>query len=289
MKLFSLKRRGLGVGLKLLFFCVLAFIVGMFMSVWWLLPIEQLQQRVLQQVSQETGVQLQGENAALVFPFGLSLDLTIRSEVPELNDLKINNLRLNPVWTSLVTGSPAARMKGSLAGGEFVSIITSDSDLSAELSDIDLVQVTRSDLPYRLQGALFAQADAEQLEGGGQRAQGDFQITVSQAVALGLDQIGLDAELPLGQLEIAGQFSNMRINLEQAIMTGGAMDVSGSGTIFVGATPAQTRLNLNVRLQPTEQTPAGLRDLLTLTGVRPGADGSYQVQIGGNLARPTMR
>lgn len=289
MKLFTLKRRGLGGGLKLFFFCAMMFVVGFFLSLWWWLPIEALQQRVMQQLSRETGLELRGENAALVFPPGLRLDVMIRSEVPELNDPDIRDLHLTPVWTSLVTGSPAAKVKGSLAGGQFVSIITSSGDLNAEVSDLDILQLLRSDLPYRLRGSLFVQAGAEQLAAGGQRAQGDFQITIREAVALGLDQIGLNAELPLGQVQIAGQFSNMRITLEQAVMTGGAMNVDGSGTIFVGATPIQTRLNLNVRLQPTEQTPAGLRDLLSLTGVRPGADGSYQVQIGGNLARPTMR
>ncbi len=289
MKLRMPTFRGLGSGLKLFFIGALMFVIGALLSFWWLLPVEPLQQRVLQEISRETGVQMQAQNTALMFPGGLRMDMVIRSQVPELNDFAVDNLRLRPVWTSLVTGSPAVSMKGLLAGGAITSTMTGKGALDTEVRGLDILRLLRADLPYRLGGVLSAQVKADRLLGGARQAEGAFTVDVGEAVALGLDQIGFDPELPLGRIQVTGQFENMRVNLERAVITGGALEVNGSGTIFAGATPAKTRLNLSVRLQPTARTPAGLRDLLSLTGARPDADGSYQFQIGGTLARPVMR
>ena len=86
-----------------------------------------------------------------------------------------------------------------------------------------------------------------------------------------------------------GKFSRNRLSLEEIVATQGALELSGGGTLLVGDKPESTRLNLSLRIHTAPSTPEGLRDLLSVTGIRPAADGSYLLRIGGTLAKPVVR
>lgn len=289
MKALGLERHRMIGNVKLLLVCLLVFGAGFMVSFWAFFPADMLQQRVIHEISRESGIAMRGENGAILLPLGLKLDLTLYSDVPELADIHVTDLRVTPAWISLFSTNQALQLRGKLAGGRIDSRIWRNSDAQVQLRDVMLLLLQQDDIPYRVRGSLSAQLQGEHFAAGVNRAQGNFTIDVQQAAILGLEQIGLEADMPLGQLQASGRFGERRLNLEQLVVSGGALDISGSGTMLMGATPAQTRLNLNIRLQPTQQTPEGVRDLLMLTGVRPGADGSYQLQIGGTLARPVTR
>lgn len=274
---------------KLLLICILVFILGVFIAFWAFFPVDAVQQRMVHEISRESGIKMRGDRPSMLMPLGVKMDLTIYPDIPELADIDVTDLRITPAWMSLLTSNQALLLKGNVAGGRIDSRIGSNSDVNVQLREVMLLLLQQGDLPYRLRGSLSGQLQGEQLAAGVNGAQGTFTLDVQQAAILGLDQIGLGADMPLGQLQVSGRFGERRLNLEQVVVSGGALDLSGNGTVLMGGTPAQTRLNLNVRLQPTQQTPEGVRDLLMLTGVRPGADGSYQLQIGGTLARPVMR
>lgn len=278
-----------GTDLRLLAVCLVLFCVSSFFSFWVFFPAEVLQQRLVQEISRETGLRMHGEQATMLVPLGLEFNLTIFPDQPEMVPLEIESLRLTPVWTSLLTLNQAVHVKGSLAQGEVSARLWRNGDINLSLQDLALLNLQEQDLPYRLGGSLQLLFQGEKLLEQGVQGEGRFNLDIRDLVLFGLERLGLPADVPLGLLQMNGRFSEARVSIEQLVATGGVLELSGGGTLLVGATPEQTRLNLNVRLHPTRQTPESMRDLLLLTGTRPGSDGSYTLQIGGTLARPVMR
>lgn len=281
--------RGLAKNSRLFVLCLLLFCVSAFFSFWVFFPADILQQRIVKEVSRESGIRMRGEQASMLVPLGLKLNLMVYPGNPGIADLQIENLQLTPAWTTLLSPNQAADLKGSLAGGQLIVRAWRNGNLTFRFQNVGLLELQRADLAYRADGLLSAQFQGEQLANEGSRGQGTFHFDVQNLQLLGLEQIGLPTDFPLGLLQVSGRFSETRVSIEQVVATGGALELSGGGTLLLGATPEQTRLNLNLRLHPTQQTPDSVRDLLSLTGARPTADGSYTLQIGGSLARPTIR
>ncbi|MBW6508636.1 MAG: type II secretion system protein GspN [Desulfuromonadales bacterium] len=284
-----LSGRGPNSSLRLFGICLVLFCVSSFFSFWVFFPAEVLQQRLVQQISRETGLRMHGEQATMLMPLGIKFDLTIYPDQPGMIPLVVDDLRLTPLWTSLLTLNQAVHLKGFIAQGDVSARVWRNGNVNVSLQDLSLLDLQESDLSYRLGGALNLRLIGEELLSPGAQGGGRFNADIRDALVLGLERIGLPADVSLGQLQINGHFSESRVSVEQLVASGGVLELSGGGTLLIGATPEQTRINLNVRLHPTRQTPENIRDLLMLTGIRPGADGSYTLQIGGTVARPLMR
>lgn len=273
---------------RLFLFCLLLFVVSGLLSCWIFFPADVLQRYLLREVAQQTGLRMEGSEAEMLFPLGLELDLKAYPRHPELLPLLFSDLQVTPVWTSLLSGSPAADLQADFAGGSVDAQITADGQLQLALQGIKVDTLQQADLPYRLQGELsghLAVADmATALNG-----KGDFTLQLHDSYLLGLELFGLPERLPLGLLQLAGKFNQRRFSIEKVLLTEGNIEMSGGGTLLIAETPEQTRLNLNLRLHPTQSTPDSLRDLLNLSGVKPTADGSYLLRVSGTLARPTLR
>jgi len=281
--------RTLGTNLRLFTLCLVLFCVSSFFSFWFFFPAEVLQQRLVQEISRETGIRMRGDHATMLMPLGMKFDLTIFPDQSGIAPLKIEHLRLTPMWTSLLTLNQAVHVNGTLAQGDVSARLWRNGNINVSLKDVALLELQDQDLPYRLAGSLKLLLQGEELLVQGTQGDGRFNVDISDIMLSGLERIGLPTDVPMGLLQLNGHFSESRVIVEQLVATGGVIELSGGGTLLVGATPEQTRLNLNVRLHPTRQTPNDIRDLLMLTGVRPGSDGSYSLQIGGTAARPVMR
>lgn len=284
-----LSGRGPGSNLRLFAVCLALFCVTSFFSFWVFFPAEVLQQRLVQEISRETGLRMHGEHATMLMPLGLKFDLTVYPDQPGITPLVLDDLRLTPLWTSLLTLNQAVQLKGSVTQGNASARLWRNGNVSVSLQDLTLLDLQEPDLPYRLGGALNGRLVGEKLLAPGGQGEGRFDADIRDMLVFGLERIGLPTDVSLGLLQINGHFSESRVSIEQLVATGGVLELSGGGTLLIGATPEQTRLNLNVRLHPTRQTPENVRDLLMLTGVRPGPDGSYSLQIGGTAARPLLR
>ncbi|HMB17068.1 MAG TPA: type II secretion system protein GspN [Pelovirga sp.] len=281
--------RALGTNLRLFTLCLVLFCVSSVFSFWVFFPAEVLQQRLVQEISREAGLRMHGEQASMLMPLGLKFDLTVFPDQPGITPLEIEQLRLTPLWTSLLTLNQAVHLNGSLAQGTVSARLWRNGNIAVSLQEVALLELQEQDLPYRLEGSLDLFFQGEELLVPGVQSEGRFNMDINDIVLLGLERIGLPPDVSLGMLRMNGHFSESRVSIEQLVATGGVLELSGGGTLLVGATPEQTRLNLNVRLHPTNQTPENLRDLLMLTGPRPGPDGSYTLQIGGTAARPLIR
>ncbi len=273
---------------RLFLFCFLLFVISAFLSFWMFFPADVLQRRLVHEVSQQTGLKMQGRNAAMLFPLGLKLDLSIYSAIPEMTDLELTELEVTPLWRRLFSTDRAVNLTANLAGGQLDINAGQSGQVNLKCSNIAVVALQELDMPYRVSGRLTGQLDGENLSEN-MTGHGDFAIRLNSAQVLGLERIGLPANFSVGVLRLEGNFDQRRFSLEKVVLTGGAIELSGGGNILVGETPEQTRLNLNVRLHPTALTPDSLGNLLNVTGVRPTADGSYLLRIGGTLAKPIIR
>lgn len=292
MRLFSAiqPRRMVLKGNRRLFFgCLLLFLFSAAISFWYAFPAEVLQRYLVQELSGQSKLRVAGSDAEVIFPFGLQLNLEVETGVAEINDpVMIRNLRLTPAWGRLLTGSFLVDMQGLLADGNFSGQLNRSGQLQLEFTAIDLAELQAQDSAYRLEGQLSGSleiSDLESLLGG----RGQFSLQLDNGFLRGLNRLGLPEKLPIGTVQLAGQFYQQRLSIEKAVMFGGAAEISGGGTLLAADTAGQTRLNLNLRLKPTAQTPESARSLLDVSGVKPTADGSYLLRIGGSLARPVVR
>ncbi|MFK5927671.1 MAG: type II secretion system protein GspN [Desulfuromusa sp.] len=273
---------------RLFFLCLLLFVSSAFLSLWLFFPADVLQQRLIQKVSQQTGVEMRGRNAGMLFPMGLELDLSIYPEIPGLNDLELTGLQISPVWRSFFSTDQKVNLVGALAAGEIDVDAGKSGQINLKLRDISLLALQQPDMPYRLGGKLTGQLDGKNVSQE-MNGRGSFSFYLSDTRVLGLEKIGLPGNFSAGVLRLKGKFDQRRISLEEVVLTGGDLELSGGGNILIGGTSEQTRLNLNVRLHPTSTTPESLQDLLHMTGIRPTADGSYLLRIGGSLTKPIIR
>ncbi|MCK4501874.1 MAG: type II secretion system protein GspN [Desulfuromonadales bacterium] len=286
MKNFSWQR-GTGNG-RLFILCLLLFVVSAFFSFWFAFPADLLQQRLLQKVSQQTGTEMRGHNASMLFPLGLELDLTIFPAIAELNDLQLLGLRVTPGWGNLLSGKVAVNLQGALAGGKIEVDAATDGWIDTSFSDIALAPLQHPDLSYQVRGLLSGQIVDVNIAADNKPG-GEFSLQIDGARLVGLEKVGLSADLLIGDLSLEGKVGRQRLNLEKISLLGGVLELSGGGNIMLGETASQTRLNLNIRLHPTATTPESLLDLLSLTGVRPTVDGSYLLRLGGTLLKPIIR
>ncbi|WP_321366217.1 type II secretion system protein GspN [uncultured Desulfuromusa sp.] len=268
--------------------CLLLFIVSTFLSTWLFFPIEAIQRRLLQNVSQQTGLDMRGRNATLLFPLGIGLDLSIYPDIPGLNDLEITELQVSPVWHSLFSSDKRLNLTGTLATGQFDVDAAESGVIHTQFKNVALAALQKADLLYRISGTVTGRFSGENLSEN-MEGQGDFSFHVVNVQIKGLEKIGLPASFSAGTLRLDGKFDQRRFSLEKVVLSEGFLDLSGGGNVLIGETPEQTRLNLNVRLHRTATTPDSLQELFNLTGIKPTADGSYLMRIGGTLAKPIIR
>ena len=272
---------------RLLFFCLLLFVLSAAVSFWAFFPAQVVQRRLVQEASRQSGLQMTSNHASLLFPLGIELDLKIFPKIPQLAPITLQDFRISPVWTSLIGESRAITVQGELAGGNFKGEADQTGRVELEFNNIAVAQLQRESLPYPVTGQLQGRLIGERLSSRS-AGKGEFRARLSGGNVKGLENFGLGENFSLGTLEVEGKFSQQRLSLEKVAMLDGLLDMSGGGTLQVGETPQKTRLNLSIRLQPNQSTPAALKDMLGLTGVKPAADGSYLLRIGGTLARPIL-
>ena len=273
---------------RIFILCLLLFLVSAIVSVWFFFPVNALQRRLLQEVSQQTGLEMRGGNATMLFPLGVGLDLTIYPEIEGLNDLELKQLQISPVWSSLFSADQQVHLHGTLAGGMIDVDAAKSGGINMQFQDIPITALQQENLPYRMSGKISGQVVGENISPQ-MRGRGHFSLNLKGAQLIGLEKIGLPANFTAGTLSLQGKFDQRRFSLEKAVLTQGDLEFTGGGNILVGESSTQTRLNLNVRLHPTATTPDSLLELFNLTGIRPTADGSYLMRIGGTLAKPIIR
>lgn len=273
---------------RLFLLCLLLFLCSALFSFWIFFPAEVLQRYLVQQLVQQTGLKIEGGDAEMLLPFGLELDLSVHPNQAGLAPLLFKNLQVTPVWTQLFSGSPPVDLQAELAGGRFEAQASAKGRVQLELQAVEIAALQQADLPYRLEGKLTGRLDVED-SAAALNGKGAFDLLLQDSFLLGLDRFGLPERLTLGLLQLEGKFNQRRLSIEKILLTEGNIEMSGGGTLLLADTPEQTRLNLNIRLHPTQSTPDSLRGLIDLSGVKPTTDGSYLLRVAGTLKHPLLR
>ena len=148
---------------RLFFACLLLFSLSALLSFWFFFPAEVLQRRLIQEVSRQTNIRMQGENPAVLLPIGLRMDLSVYPDLPELVDLHVSELEITPLWSSLFSGEPKVRVQGGIAGGRFDVKADRNGNISLETDRLAVEQLLREDLDYRVNGRLTGSVNAQRL------------------------------------------------------------------------------------------------------------------------------
>ncbi len=275
---------------RLFLFCLFLFLVSGLFSFWFFFPAQMVQRYLVQELIQQTGLKMEGSEAEMLFPLGLEMDLSVDSGRSELTPLNFEDLQLTPGWTRLLSGTTAVDLQAGFSGGlvEAEAEAERSGYLLLELENVELLGLQQPHLPYRFQGQVDGTVTLADTAAG-LNGQGDFSLRLRECYLLGLERLGLPERLSLGFIQLEGKFNQRRLSLEKVLLTEGTIEMSGGGTLLVADTPEQTRINLNIRLHPTQSSPESLRDLLNLSGVKPTTDGSYLLRIAGTLERPVLR
>ncbi|HKJ04104.1 MAG TPA: type II secretion system protein GspN [Geopsychrobacteraceae bacterium] len=273
---------------RLIPLCVLLFLVSILVGFVTGFPTEVLRERLVQEMSAQTGLAVSSDSLELGLPAKVEFNLSIDPNHPQVAPLTFTRLQITPVWSSLFSSARAASLQGQFAEGNIDAEVGADDHLQLEIDGMRLGPLQNPANPYRLDGSLKGQIDGQQISRPG-KAEASFSAEISGLVAIGLDALSLPANLALGTLSVKGKLLGQRVTLEEVLLNGDVAELTGSGTIQLGATPRQTRLNLRVAATPGKAFPESLKPLIELSGLKPKADGSYQFRVAGTMAAAVVR
>lgn len=273
---------------RLFLLCLLLFLASSLLSFGWFFPAEVVQRSLIQRVSQQAGLKMQGSHSSMLFPLGLKLDLYVESQVEQINNIRLEGLEITPSWSSLFSGKPAAAFESRLSLGTVQALAGQGGSVEVDLSQVSLLPLQQPNNDYLLAGRISGRLVTDNAAAG-VAGKGAFNLELLDGTVTGLQRLGLPASFKLGRVQLVGKFNQNRVSIERIIAAEGMIELSGGGTLLVGQSPDKTRLNLNVRLHPVQSTPESVRELISLSGVRPTTDGSYLLRIGGTLAKPFVR
>lgn len=262
-------------------------LLGLLAGFYLFFPAETLKQRITQELNTRTAIDVKIEQVALYPLLSLHANQVNMTATALPRPLEIEALSVAPLWMSLLSNDPGAKLQARLMNG----------NVSGEFQKSGVVSVMatglRFDLPLQKPMALTVTGVLNQATlDGSTRLDTDTQthlsLRLSEVGVSGLEIFKADSPgLALGEiiLEVDGLGRAMKIQTLSA--TGGDLDVSGVGSLLIGRTSASSRIKLELQVRAGANADPSITSMLELTG-RPGSDGRYTLNIGGTLAKPIL-
>ncbi|PLX85800.1 MAG: type II secretion system protein GspN [Desulfuromonas sp.] len=267
---------------------VLLFLTAVAIGFFTGLPEEAIRRRLVQELSAQTGMVAESQHLSIGFPGRATFDLQLDTGHPQLTELAFDRVRLDPVWTSLLSGAPRLSIEGLFADGSFHGQLSTDGSGQLAFEEVALDRLQNGDNRYGISGTLQGRGTGSQLDDQA-NMQGNFSLEGQALIVRGLEQMGLAAEVALGTCAVDGTLQGRKLTLEAVSVDGGFATLRGGGTVQLGPNPARTRLNIRLTATPGPDFPPSLKPLIELSGHKPKRDGSYQLRISGSLAKPIVR
>lgn len=275
--------------LRILLLDLVLFLASFLLFFHLLFPVRALQLRLSREASDRFGLQVETSEPRLLFPLQLAgRQITLTPPAPYGRPLTIEHFAAAPRWFSLLSGKPGLTFEGKLRGGEISGAFYPDDSVDLVLQDVTLQEKLLPGQDLTLSGVLKKGSFSGPVPPAS-RGTSELVLQMEGIRVSGLEGLGVAVDaLDLGRITLSatGQSSTFRIAGLSA--RGGVIEATGQGSVLLGSSPSACRLNLVLRLHPTERLSPGLRDLLSLLG-KPGRDGSLQMQLTGTLANPTIR
>lgn len=263
-------------------------LLGMLIGFYLFFPAEVLRQRIIQEVVQRTGVEVQIGQVAL-YPL-LTFDVNrIRLDATGWpRPLEIEELKIAPQWSTLLSGDPGAQLQGRIMNGTVTASLQKSGIVSARATGLRFDVPLQKPIPFNIVGILNDAVVDSSIRLGAE-TKTDLSLSLTDVSILGLEAFNRDSRgLTLGEitLQLDGVGRALRINVLTA--RGGDLEVNGDGTLQVGRTTAASRIKLALQVRPGPNADPAIASMLQLVG-KPGSDGRYSLQLSGTLDRPVLK
>ena len=232
--------------------------------------------------------QLELEGLSLRLPLGLSArQATLRLKQPQTAEIPVTELRVKPLWLSLLTGNPGLAFECEIMGGHAEGFLRREGEILLELKDLQF------SFPLLTNSTLAVAGTLEQGELSAQwppmeTSASHLSLSINNAQVTGLDAIGSTSkELALGNLVLQGNGTGNSFKLDRMESRDGQVSITGSGALLLANPIEQSRINLNGTLKPTPELDPQLRDLLGM--VTKEVAGDFPFNISGTLSRPQIK
>lgn len=261
------------------------FLLALLFGFWWAFPQQQLLLRVQQEFSRQSGLRLTAQSAEIGFPLRLRFTDCRLEPLPNNTPLRFEEVRLSPYWSGLLTGKPGVAVEVDFWGGEMEGVLARDGGLNIEVSGLDLARLEGLPGSYRLAGRLSGAAEGRLLP----TNQLAWEVSLERLGLSGLQAFGIADDLSLGSLRARGELKGRNLQLAELQLGGGVLEAKGEGTLLIGPSPARSRINASLEVAPQQGLPSMFKDLLSLSGQQPDAQGRYRFRLSGRLDAPNIK
>lgn len=263
-------------------------LLGMLAGFYLFFPADALKQRITQEIRTRTGTEVQIQKASL-YPL-LSLHANqVKIDINDLpHPLEIDQLSISPQWSTLLSSNPGAQLQAQLMGGVVSGEILKSGVISAMAKGLHFDLPLQKPMAMNITGTL-KQATLEAATRLDPKTKTHISLRLSDVRIIGLDIFKADSPgIALGEitLEVDGQGRAMKIMSLSA--KGGALDINGDGTLFIGRTSASSRIKLELQVRPGPNADPSIASLLELAG-KQDASGFYSLKVSGTLAKPSLK
>nr|WP_320113920.1 type II secretion system protein GspN [uncultured Desulfuromonas sp.] len=261
---------------------VVFFLIGLFLF----FPDEIVRQRLQQELSAQLQRPVEVGTTRLGLPLTVKIE-SLRLPLDPSLTVTAQRLRLRPLWSSLVSGTPAINLTGQLWEGTFDATINTANQLVLEANHLHW----RGPLPEMPALTLDVQLNDLNLTGTTSAPLPMDALTLSLS-SLSLDGMkavgGSENTFTLGEVFLQARRDNDHLKIEQLQSRDGNLVIQASGRITPGRRPELSRLDLSVTLIPQPSTDPALTGLLQL--VTPvDNNGHFVMQLRGTAAQPVLR
>lgn len=251
-------------------------------------PTDILLDRIEQDLASQANLEVSVEDLRLSFPPGLlAKDITLSA--PRLpQDIRLDTLRVKPLWSSLFSTNQGVSVVAGLYGGELEADLKRHGEVEAQASGMNLsvpiapgsaIQVATTLGQANLSGRWPIRPDTETT----------LNMTLSALSLSGMKGIGAQNDIfSLGSVSLQASGKGNALRIEKLENSGGQMAVSGSGTLQLAQPIDRSRINLTITLKPGTGMDPTLTETLGLFA-KQDRNGSFNLRILGTLSNPQVR
>lgn len=268
---------------------VLALLLTGFMAGFYLFfPTSALQQRLELEIAARTPLDARIGTVSLRFPPGLQAEGIRLAGGSPPTEWTVNLLELTPLWRNLIGSNPGLSFHAEVLGGQVDGSLRKNGSVAATLQNLTFSAPVGGALPILLTGQLgkgvFAGALPLQTA-----AETRITLDFARLDLSGLAALGLTNDtLALGTVSLAGNGRANALKIDRLSASGGALEVTGDGTVMLAEPLDRSRLNLNLVLRPGRQLDQSLAELLELFAqVQP--DGTFRMRLTGSLRQVSIQ
>lgn len=257
---------------------------GFVVAVLFFFPVAPLKSWIEAEAASRHRLELKMAKLRVAFPVALVAEGVVLGK-DGTTYLTLDEARLAPSWSSLLTGRVAVAFAARTGEGHIAGTATRDGLFSVTIDDFPLTVP----LPRPAGASLVATVRDGRLSGSWPlKAQIESQCQL-RAEGVRLDGVAAFGapSLALGSVVLHGRGRGGELKFEKLAVSGGMLLANGDGNLLLANPLGQSRLNLSLTLRRGPGLPSLLGDLLGAFAP-PAADGAMRLRLTGSLSAPAI-